>query len=393
MIKNIKTIIFITVYFLICCQKTNRDTNFYSLIIGDWKEIDEGIRNCKNKTDYEMNKGGYTFLSDNVVDMKKAFFAYEIWDSYDDGIVDSVMYKGTFAKYEIIHDTLKIQHPKDLTWYNRKIVSISKDTMLLQGGGCLEKYVHMDYHLDTMPTFDKIIVSTSYPPLGKFPTYDVMIRSNGEAIYSGQAFTDKEGFYISKIAISEYQTMQDNFRKANINNIKKHRFTPIEADQQRRYTTFVKGHKIYKTCEGYSPIELYWATIPLENLDKTKSFQKLSENDSAFYFSNAFFQYEVGNTILDIKKSESFLLWDYLRTGKWTTKSFKKRFELGFYGYYICQPNHKLMKEYKVKKIETDGRFYKLYMVGKAPITIDIGHNFFDTNFKESSFRKKNEFD
>lgn len=381
--KSIKILNVIIILCLICCKRTNVDNNFYSLIIGDWKDITHEYGNCN----YEMNNGGYTFLADKTVDLKRAIYAYEIWESYD-GVVDSVMYKGTFANYKIILDSLKIQNPKNLTWYNRKIISISKDTMILSGGNCWEKFVRINYQLDTMPVFDKIIVSTTYPPLGKFPTFDVMISSNGEVVYLGEVFADKQGFYTSKISISDYQIMQDNFRKADIKNIKKPTFASL-ADQQSRYATFVKANKIYRAHDGHHPNELYWATIPLENLPNTTLLTKISENDSAFYLSNTYFQYKLGNKVMDMAKSECFLLWDYLRNGKWTTKSFTKRFELDFEGDYIFKPSSKPMQAYKVKRIETDGQFYKLYMVGKLPITIDIGNNFFDNNFTETSFSLK----
>jgi hypothetical protein len=85
---------------------------------------------------------------------------------------------------------------------------------------------------------------------------------------------------------------------------------------------------------------------------------------------------------LDLRQSETFLLFDYLRNGRISNNKFKTRFKL----HTDYDPINPLYD------IDTDGRFYTFVVKGK-PVTIDIGFNFYDVNAKNWVWGKADKYD
>lgn len=186
--------------------------------------------------------------------------------------------------------------------------------------------------------------------------------------------------------------------------MKKH-YSKGGTDAEMIAVTFVQGNKIFKTVQDYSnggPNEFVWANIPLRHLYQSIKLDLIPVNNLPFYLNLHFFKFIRGEKELELTQSESFLLWDTLRQGSKVSTEFKSRFNISFEPNYYWFPSgdeeftgigYDDEKRSKVKEISTDGRYYKFLIEGKEPETIDIGFNFFDTNFSLADFKEKGKYD
>jgi len=377
------------------CSEQHQESTMYSQIIGDWEEVYN--RDNDSPPPFGTSTNGYSFFTDKTVDLKAGIY------KQIKGTENKMRFLGTKTRFRIEGDSLSIFNLSDSSWWSRKILSITKDYFVLRlDKGKKQKFTRVDYTVDTLHSFDKIILSSS-GCYGTCPILDVIIYSNGNVVFLGERYTTETGFFTATISREQFENLQNNFRKANLKNIETN-FSVAWSDDERISTTFVSGDKIYKSIKDYGeagPDELVWAYVPLRNLYQTLELHRLSKEEFPFYLDLHYFRFENGNQICDLSQSESFLLWDYLRQGKRTTMPVKNRLELNFNRNYTWSPlpgefegdlyNEK--QENKVIKIETDGQFYKFNLSGQQPITIDIGFNFFDNNFNQEDFREKTQYD
>jgi hypothetical protein len=213
---------------------------------------------------------------------------------------------------------------------------------------------------------------------------NIIINANGAVVFKGQGETTKRGLFISSISSKLYQQIEDNFTKTNFDSLKNNYVSGV-SDQRTFTTTFVKNGKIFKTVYDYGDIAPESFRLAYGTLDSL--YEKiLLKNipDPAFIPS---FQNITESTLkkngmaLDIRQSETFLLMNYLRTGKISGDLFKPRFKL--HTYFDIHP---------IYDIETDGRYYTFSVRGKL-VTIDIGFNFYDVNAKNWLWRKATKYD
>ena len=213
------------------------------------------------------------------------------------------------------------------------------------------------------------------------PINTTLVASDGEVLYKGEMYNTKEGLYTSKIPSLRFRKIEQDFLKANLSALKED-YSAAWTDDETVTLSFIKKGKIIKTVEDYGhsgPTELFWAYTPLRYLYQSLELDTINNLPAELGIEVTGFSYS--NKISDLKETESFYLWSLLRSGRATSASFHKKYDLVFSG-----PGQLL-------RIETDGRFYHFIWRNGREKSVDIGFNFVKENSAIMHFRKKNEYD
>jgi len=109
-----------------------------------------------------------------------------------------------------------------------------------------------------------------------------------------------------------------------------------------------------------------------------------------FYPKYSYYTFEKGRLILPLEKSESFYLWTELKKSKITSQNFAPIYAITFTGNYTYwgPDANKREHRYEIKKIVSDGRFFKFEYKDTPSETYDLGYNFVERNFKKDDFIK-----
>ena len=359
------------------------------LILGNWVDvrlIHYGMNQFSGFALY--NAQGFTFYPNHTFDNKEGHYRNERKNHYDNyGEPDGPLtYLGTLSGYKITDDdSLRLFDPGNKHWDNYKIVKLVIDTLKIATKTDTATYVHYKLPKNITPEFDKIVLSNS-GCFGHCPISNIMINNDGTLLYRGKRYTSKNGLYTSVISITRYRQLQDNFRKINFDSLQ-NKYNAGATDLPTTTITFVKNGKIFKSIEDYGQVAPYpfkWSYPPLENLYQAVSLKKINFPEFSGDTTNVIEDnFRKGNMIADLKQSESFLLFDYLRNGKVANTHFNKRFTIRVF-------QNQYSKTYY--NLNTDGRYYTFMVKGK-PLTIDIGFNFYDVNEKIWVWRKATEYD
>ncbi len=364
------------------CSKKQKQLDNEKYILGDWVKVN-------TKADMLQPPffliPGYTFYANHTCDNKSGYFKYinniALFNNQS-GSSATTIYLGSLSKFKISADSIKIFSLEKLKWNSYRIIQLSLDSLKLESSGDVLVYKRLFPIKYKSPQFDKIILSSS-DCFGPCPISNTIINSDGTIIFKGVSYTSQKGLFTGKISKEQYQRLQDNFYKTNIDSLN----TKYEAewtDDQTITTTFVKNGKIYKTVYDYgrkAPYLFEWAYAPLMYLYQVNSLKEAlyPEFMSGSFVTDS--KIRKGDSIMELKQSETFLLFDYLRKGKVYTDNFKPKFKL-----------HKYFDHSLFYDIKTDGRFYTFLVKGK-PITIDIGINFYNVNAKNWQWRKAGEYE
>ncbi len=374
--------------FSACSRKPNNDVKYRQLLIGDWSPLSTIDRNghalmaLLPPTGFLEN--GYAFYDNDTVEVKEGFWKIVHVDTGN--YRRQRLYFGSLTQYKVNNDTLSIYNPSDSTWQNRIIVKMNEDSLYLKlhrNDNATERFIKKNYNLDTTSTFEKIIVTTS-GCFGSCERTKTIISSDGMVIFYGGSYATKEGYYTSRIPVNEFKIYADHFRKAGIKNLKTNYDAEV-SDQQTVITTFIKDGKIYKSIIDYgrnAPIELIGAYTEVCFLYRTLQLHKLTETENPAYLYDAFgLHIETKDSVCSLNPSESFLLWDYLRSASQIKSTFKKLYEFDCFS--------STDDENDMGRVETDGELYKFIFKKKEPITLDIGFNFIEMNRTQFKFTKK----
>ncbi|MDD4970623.1 MAG: DUF6438 domain-containing protein [Paludibacter sp.] len=380
-------IILLTVLFLASC-KTGRDEEFRKSICGEWifagvgsdnKKINDEFIPEKRGIDSPLDipyhnyyKTGYIFYSNNLCEDKFG---------YSDGKVGENLL-GTDTKYKVENDSLKIFDLDNGVWKRMKIRNITSDTLTLDvNDSTFLVYTKCYYKDDKIQTFDQIIVSTS-PCFGSCSIGSTSIDNQGNFIFYGQGYTEKEGLFISRTDKELYKRIEQNFKKADIDTLYE-RYAVDFTDAQTVTVTFIKNNKIYKTISDYghkAPRELYWAYNPVSLLYQKLNIKPFATTEQK-EFPRSYTCFENKGKICCLEKSESFYLFTEICKCKEVHANFEKKYVIEYWE-----------TENNKKKILTDGRYYQLEQKDKTMI-FDLGYNFLTRNNLLKKFRTKTEND
>ncbi len=104
---------------------------------------------------------------------------------------DILKFFGRTTRFSIVNDSIRVIKPQNLNYGNKithKPVSVHKltrDSLVLDFGKTITStYKRVYQNLDTMPTFDAIVPSSSWC-LGPCPISSTLIKSDGSVAYSG----------------------------------------------------------------------------------------------------------------------------------------------------------------------------------------------------------------
>lgn len=352
-----------------------RHSDYKQKILGDWKLVSLSVKDSNhirviqdsNIWHYEYKSGGYIFLEDNVCENKAGYINFK----------SEKPYLGTKTRYQIDGDSVSIFNPADGSWSGFRISSINKDTMYIRKNRWpndpyvpIFKYVKQYSKPKNNFEFDEVIISNDG---GWSPGHNILIRKNGDVIYHKYS-SDSAAIYTSKISIKQFKEIENAFSKANVLNLKND-YADNSSDTPNSSITFVKNGKIIKTIsdhDGSAPFELIWAYKPLEYLYQDLKLDLIENNESKPVFET--FNFENANLSGGMEMSENFYLFSLIWNAKQANQSFVKKFD-------IISPY-----AYRASKIETDGRFYKVFWKKGGSTTYDIGFNFIDTDRKFVKF-------
>jgi len=379
--------ILLTVFFLTSC-KTDRVKEFRKSICGEWIFVSVGSDNKKINDEFKPGKRGidspldipyhnyyrtgYIFYSNNLCEDKFG---------YSDGKVGENLLR-TDTKYKVENDSLKILDLTNSVWKRMKIRNITSDTLTLDvNDSTFLVYIKCNYKVDKTITFNQIVVSTS-PCFGSCSIGSTSIDNQGNFIFYGQGYTEKEGLYVSKINKELYKRIEQNFKKADIDTLYE-RYAVDFTDAQTITVTFIKDNKIYKTISDYghkAPRELYWAYTPVSLLYQKLNLKPFVTNEHS-EFPMSYTCFEDKGKICCLEKSESFYLFTEICKSKEVRANFEKKYVIE---YWVTENNK--------KRIFTDGRYYQLEQKDKT-IVFDLGYNFLTRNNLFKKFRTKTEND
>jgi len=237
------------------------------------------------------------------------------------------------------------------------------------------RYIRPHYLLDTMPTFDKIIIGNT------------IVSSDGKVVrIEGQANGAK--LETATMTVNDYNNLQNSFRRADIKNIR-NVFNAGCADCPSIYVTFEKDGKIYKSIITYEytqqeSAELTEACKVFHSKVGSLTYTPSDTNKVPVYLAKgaiaSFNDTANKNVIHELGISESALLRYYLINGKKTNAAFKQLYGVSLEDIRYCCMD--ILDNYhsKVTKVRSDGRYYKFYFGNEQPVTIDIGFNFIERN-------------
>lgn len=364
--------------FLVSCN-TERDERFNKLICGEWKfariEQNNHTINPDNvfpRLKLPWNKKiGYIFSQDNLCEKKPGFF-------YPNR--GNIVYLGTQTKYKIENGNLKIFNLVDSTWESNKIYEITPDTLtLIHKDSFLVKYAKANYKVDEKQLFDEIIVSSS-PCERQCEVNDIRVNKRGEVIFSRQESKTATGLFASKISRNDYFRIEQRFKKSSITKLE-NKYDCNESSSKTVSITFIKDNSIYKTVSdrGYmSPVEFYWAYMPLCFLNQTLKLKPLVVRNFE-QLSSTRIILKSKEMHCNLEKSEMYYLITELYKSREVKHDFESKYNIVFW-------DNELNKHI----IKTDGRFYQTEKNGRC-ITVDLGYNFVTKNDLSIKFRKINE--
>ncbi|RVT98018.1 hypothetical protein EOD41_18190 [Mucilaginibacter limnophilus] len=355
--------LFITVL-LIALAGNNSLAQTNKNILGDWKEVKRITKSGAKVPDGRM---GFSFYTNNTFINKQGFFRHD---------AKSNVFLGNTAKYVITGNSLKVYSPEKKAADILKIYKLSKDSLII--GIDEEKIIFARYksYVNQSPEFDRIVLSTT-GCYGECPSMKISIDKTGLLLFQGDSYTTKIGVYQSSISKALYKKLQDSFRVIDFKTLKS-KYSANWTDDETISVSFIKNGHIYKTVNDYggvAPAEFTWAYPALRYLYQKVNLKKVQYHTLlGGYISR---RIKKGNKILDISKSEVYLLNEYLRKGKIILGKVTD-------GYFIDIYN---ADGKVVKKVITDGRYYSFIRNGKV-VTIDIGFEFVRDVEKFHQWRK-----
>ena len=363
-------IIFLLFLTLIYCEKKPTN-NYANLIVGDW--IFEKENPKKENTFY--SDFGYTFYPNGNCESKPGYFQTKERTEKEER---KTTFFGTKTKYKIVDDSLYILNPISKKWDASKIVSVnSKKLKLKFDEKVILELSKLNYKVNEKENFDKIIISKS-PCFGSCPINDIEINMNGEIYYYGTHYNSKNGYFKSKIKASEFNEIEKSLKKVNFLNLKDN-YTANWTDDQEVSVTFVKDDKILKSVTDYGRQSPKSFQINIEPLTYLYQKIKLVENKTAKDFQYINLRFEKGNKVINLTSSEIFYLSNLLSKSITTNKSFKAEFITNY------------DTDYDVSRIESDGRFFKIFSKTKSSVTYDLGFNFVEKNELKERQKVKSE--
>lgn len=344
-----------------CQQVTNSQ-----LIIGEWKFDNQP----KHQFEPPSANHGYNFLPNGTCEYKPVFLE----KGKDNHTPQTFL--GTSTPYKLTGNQLQIYHLSQHRWKKATIEFHSNDTLLLKyGDGSIGHYYRMNYPYRKADLFDDIIVSAS-GCFGSCPIDNTYLKKDGTVLYYNET-SSPFSLYQLKLDTTTLSKIYLQFVKADIEGMQTIYKKSI-TDYETITVTFLKNGKIVKTILDYAytaPDEFNWAYTPIRYL--YQQIPKTPITSIPDYLKIQHLNFESTQERTNLRKSESFYLWNLLFSGKEVDQLFDSSYTLDYHSRDTIQ-----------QTIKTDGRFYRFEMKNGKIITIDIGFNFIAENSLKLTMKK-----
>jgi hypothetical protein len=215
----------------------------------------------------------------------------------------------------------------------------------------------------------------------------ISLHKDGRFLIQGEAYTQDTGIVQGRL--NQYQTnfIFEKFSRVDYNNLAKKYSASVTDDVTYSATLFHNGEKQQSvSMYGYSgPKELQWAFVPIQNLYTSNNLRKLELPDSFSVFPTRVSFNGTGDST-KLSPSDSFFLWTELLESPLTNSSFIPIYDIK-YAYNKMFPNlfHYWKSQHNgdsiIEKIETDGRYFRLYFKSGQSVTHDLQYNFMERLF------------
>lgn len=360
-------LIFLLITFAISCKENSVNT---ALLIGEWEFITpKPIINELENTTETYYHSGFEIENDSIFVTTDGFFETVTHEP------EKTKFYGQKTKYYVKSDSLYILNPINSKYYSQKIAKLTKDTLILtyKGDDNIYSFKKKKTTTSTKISIDQITLSLD-PCFGACPISSISINSEGNIFYYGKGNVKNEGFFTGKIRKEIFNEIV-----ADLNNI---RFTELEnkytagpvTDLPGFSVTFVKDNKILKSIYDYgysSPRNLRGI---LNKVQYAYQDANLKEIVYSYPIINGNFPPKL--MILD---SEAFYLQTLLLKAKESHSKFVTKYKQKTS--LVIPPNFDYEKyEQMQRRIETDGRYFKIENKNYEATTFDIGFNFFERN-------------
>lgn len=371
--------IFILICFLFLASCSERSNKFnVNDLKGDWVQDIWGKNYNKENT---FPNETYNFINDSIVDTKIGF--HKITFNENDYENREYKFLGTKTKYMIEQDSLKMFNPVDSTWYSRKIITLSPDSLILIAPpNIIQKFYKFERSIDSIPKFNMIALYAS-GCYGKCPSLKILIEENGNVTFYGIRYTEKEGLYKSSITKEQYDEFQNKFRYVLLRNYEESNELGY-ADAQKTTAILVKNNSIYKSFKENSisvPRDLEYAIIPIKHLHYSLNLTEIPKDSLTFQSKYEYSGFKSNNEIWQLTGAENFLLYKYLMNAKLSKHRFKGEYKLIYTEMYNSDENI-------LAQILTDGQYYKYILSNGTYFTLDIGFNFINNNQSIVNFKQ-----
>lgn len=366
---------FIFISFLSCKEKDNYDF----LILGDWQYIEEKASNSEEPpSPFPKRLPEISFQKNNIYINKDGFYKIdEIEKKQGFEEIRNTLFLGTNSKFKIEKDSLFLYNLISNKYEASLIVKIDKNTLILKSkSGIISKFKKQAPKNQIInPTFDAIIV-TDEACFGTCPIKNTVITKEGNIFYFGESYNSKNGYFTGTFDKNKFEEFRKKLNLLRVEELENY-YSVSATDLPTTNITIIKDGKIYKSVSDYgesSPRELIRIMNEIGYL-----YQSAQLYPSKFNTIKIRGEFTNDESFVQFTDSEKFYLQILLNNSKKTNLKFKPN----FFGIgYIEPPKNFDYSDFKLleRKIETDGRFFKLENASQQKETFDLGYNFFERN-------------
>lgn len=378
-----KLLYFLILIFLISCKERK---NYDFLILGDWQYVEEKTSNYEEPpSPFPKRLPEISFQKNNIYINKDGFYKIdesERKQGFEE--IKNTLFLGTTSKFKIEKDSLYLYNLISKKYESLHIIKIDKTNLILKSkSGIISKFKKQNTeNLIINPIFDAIIV-TDGGCFGTCPIRNTFITKEGSIFYFGESYNSKNGFYIGSFDKNRFEEFRKRLNLLRVETLENN-YSASATDLSTTNITIIKEGKFYKSIRDYgetSPRELVRIMNEIGYLYQSAKIKYSKSN-----LINISGEFTNEKNIIQLSDSEKFYLQILLNQAKKSDQKFTPI----FYGTEYVDPPKNLdysNSESLERKIETDGRFFKLENTSQQKETFDLGYNFFVLN---NLVKKKN---
>lgn len=355
---------FICLSICICFLSCTKNTINHELLLGEWEFV-KYRGNSDSSVVYF--RSDFRFEKDSIFKLNDGFFQRgEKPNEYK--------YLGQKSKFYVDRDSLYIFNTITKNYFSQKISHLYKDTLALYDD---QEKITFYYTKRRPKTATKINLSqitlSLGPCFGTCPISSISIDNEGNIIYLGESNTENIGFYKGRIDKKIFHEIESDLNKIRFIELK-NEYSVEATDLPDLSVTFINDEKIIKTIYAYGNTE----PRNLKPILNKIIYSYQNANLKKFEFNYPILNQAFPPQFL-INNSEAFYLQTLLLKAKKTEFQFKPKY---YQTASLILPesydyeNYEQMK----RKIETDGRYFKLENKNHQFSTFDIGFDFFKVN-------------